>query len=57
MENIHGFSSFVKPVISWHIWHGNARYAGTDIIIFTILQKRENRRNDPPRDNTQIQPG
>jgi len=48
MENIHGFSTFKKPVISEHIWHGMPQHAFADNIYLTNLQKRENRQNGPP---------
>jgi len=57
MEILNGFSGAIKPVISPYSALLIASFAIADTIFLTILQKRENRRNDPPLDNTKMQVG
>jgi len=57
MENMAGFAAPKKPAITSHFTLKIAMYAIADTTFLTILQKRENRRNDPPSDIIEMQVG
>jgi len=45
----------MNPVISEHIWHGNAQYSGADTIFLTKLQKGRIGLAESPYDNMKMQ--
>lgn len=57
MEIMSGLTSLQKPAITQFFTLHMAIIFIADTIFLTNLQKRENRRNDPPLDNTKMQAG